>query len=52
MVYEYRTDIDPEYNRLFHIVNDVRRQVLSHIQKQLDLEGCGGAMWTLWPSLY
>lgn len=32
-------DIDPEYNRLFHIVNDVRRQVLSYIQTQLDLGG-------------
>lgn len=37
-------DIDPEYDRLFHVVNDVRRQLLATIQERLDqgedIRGC------------
>ena len=37
-------DIDPEYKRLFHIVNDVRRRILSYIQERLNagqnVRGC------------
>lgn len=37
-------NIEPEYERLFHCVNDVRRQILSYIQEQLDqghaVRGC------------
>lgn len=37
-------DIDPEYNRLFHIVRDVRQQVFDYIQTEMDsgknVRGC------------